>query len=164
MNNNSDSEFRTSRGYQKISQQEGGVSSAVEDYLEMICRLCGREGYARVGKLSEMLNVKPSSASKMLGKLAEMGYIKYDRYEIILLTEEGQKVGTYLLKRHRILEEFLTRIGSPNPLEETELIEHSLSIQTVNRLNALLAFFRSDEQAFRKFQLLWETNDGKTEP
>ncbi len=164
MNSNSDSEFRTSRGYQKISQQEGQLSSAEEDYLEMICRLCGRGGYARVGKLSEMLHVKPSSASKMIGKLAEMGYVKYDRYEIILLTEEGQKAGAYLLERHRILEEFLTRIGSRNPLEETELIEHSLSAQTVDRLNDLLTFFRTDEQAFLRFQTLREKRADETKP
>jgi Mn-dependent DtxR family transcriptional regulator len=39
---------------------------------------------------------------------------------------------------------FCASIGSSNPLEEAELIEHSLSLATVSDLEDLLAFFRSD--------------------
>lgn len=141
MNNNINSDFRTVRGYQLVNQRKGQLTPALEDYLEMVYRLCMKNDYARVGKLSELLNVKPSSASKMIFKLADLGYLKYDRYEIILLTDSGREIGRYLLKRHKTVESFLTLIGSPNPLEETELVEHSLSPSTVSDLNDLLEFF-----------------------
>ena len=143
--------FRTSRGYQMLSQQEGALTSSMEDYLEMIYRACSQNGYSRVGKVSEMLHVKPSSASKMIFKLADMGYIDYDRYEIIQLTETGKKAGAALLRRHTIIEEFLGLIGSPNSLEETELIEHSLSDTTVESLQVLIEYFRSDTRAESRF-------------
>ena len=134
------SDFRTVRGYQTLSNREGKLTPALEDYLEMAYRLCIDNDYARVGQLSELLNVKPSSVSKMISKLTELGYLKYDRYEIIKLTESGQELGKYLLMRHKTLEGFLTLIGSLKILEETELIEHSLSPETVSDITDLLEF------------------------
>lgn len=151
MNNSKNSDFRTVRGYQLLSRQEGQLTPALEDYLEMAYRLCTENNYTRVGKLSELLNVKPSSASKMIFKLAGLGYLKYDRYEIIQLTDDGRKIGEYLLKRHETVEKFLTLIGSSNPLEETELVEHSLSSSTVSDLNDLIEYFRINKAAQRSF-------------
>ncbi|HML46353.1 MAG TPA: iron dependent repressor, metal binding and dimerization domain protein [Clostridia bacterium] len=145
------SDFRTFRGYQLVNQQEGQLTPALEDYLEMIYRLCLENDYARVGKLSELLNVRPSSASKMIAKLASLDYIQYDRYEIILLTESGRKKGAYLLRRHEAVESFLRLIGSENALEETELIEHSLSPSTVSNLTALLEFFQRNDALWNQF-------------
>jgi Mn-dependent DtxR family transcriptional regulator len=108
----------------------------------MTARLCLQSNYARVGRLSDLLNVKPPSASKMISKLSLLGYLKYDRYDIIQLTEKGWETGAYLLKRHETVEDFLRLIGSSNPLEETELIEHSLSVSTLEALEDILAFFR----------------------
>lgn len=153
MNNNENSDFRTVRGYQLAKQQEGQLTPALEDYLEMVYRLCLDNDYARVGKLSELLNVRPSSASKMILKLANLGYVKYDPYEIIQLTERGKKIGAYLLKRHKTVEYFLKQIGSSKPLEETELIEHSLSPDTVANIAALLEFFQSDRDLWNQFNI-----------
>ena len=146
--------FRTSRGYEMLSQQEGALTSSMEDYLEMIYRECSESGYSRVGKVSEMLHVKPSSASKMIFKLADMGYLKYDRYEIIQLTETGKQAGAALLHRHTVIAEFLQLVDSPNILEETELIEHSLSAATVANLQLLTDFFRSDREAAEKYRAM----------
>lgn len=143
--------YRTVRGYQLANQQEGQLTPALEDYLEMTYRLCMKNEYTRVGKLSEVLNVKPSSTSKMIFKLAGLGYLKYDRYEIIQLTDMGREIGEYLLNRHETLERFLKLIGSTNPLEETELIEHSLSPSTVADLITLLEFFQFNADAFNNY-------------
>lgn len=151
MNHETNAEFRTFRGYQMISQREGQLTPAMEDYLEMIYRLCSESGYTRVGKLSELLHVKPSSASKMMTKLAQMGYLKYERYEIILLTEAGKTAGEFLLERHNTVEQFLLLAGSSDSLEETELIEHSLSDRTVSCLKTMLEFFQSDPEAKKHF-------------
>ncbi|MEA4890994.1 MAG: iron dependent repressor, metal binding and dimerization domain protein [Peptococcaceae bacterium] len=152
MNENTNSDFRTVRGYQLANQRQGQLTSALEDYLEMTCRLCLENNYARVGQLSELLNVKPSSASKMISKLAGLGYLKYDRYEIIQLTDSGWEMGQYLLKRHETIESFLALIGSSNPLEEAELVEHSLSSSTVSDLNDLLEFFKLNPALQSSFQ------------
>jgi len=58
------SEFHTVRGYQLIEQEKKLLTSAMEDYLEMIFRNIKKEGYMRINTLAEMLNVRPSSATK----------------------------------------------------------------------------------------------------
>ncbi len=151
MDGKGDPGFRTLRGYQTFDRNEGKLSPAVEDYLEMIFRQCAEEGYTRVGKISEGLHVKPSSASKMIGRLAREGYLKYGRYEIVRLTEAGRKLGEYLLARHNTVAEFLDLIGSENVLEEVEIIEHPLSPSTVSNLRTLLDFFRSYPLAREEF-------------
>jgi len=73
----------------------------MEDYVEMLYR-CTMEGedYIRLNKLSAMLNVRDSSASKMMQKLGKLGLIDYEKHGIIRLTALGIKVGNYLLCRH----------------------------------------------------------------
>jgi Mn-dependent DtxR family transcriptional regulator len=151
MSNSTNSDFRTVRGYQLVNHKEGQLTPALEDYLEMAYRLCMENNYTRVGKLSELLNVKPSSASKMISKLANLGYLKYDRYEIIQMTDRGREIGEYLLKRHETVESFLRLIGSTSPLEETELIEHSLSSSTVSDLKDLLEYFKLNTDVKKSF-------------
>lgn len=134
-------EFHTVRGYQLKKQNEGKLTPALEDYLEMTYRLCLEGHYTRINKLSERLNVRPPSASKMISRLMKLGYLEYDSLDSIMLTEEGRKAGAYLLERHNIIERFLSLVGSANPLEETELVEHMLCTCTVLKIQALLEFF-----------------------
>lgn len=157
MNSNTNSDFRTVRGYQLANKKKGQITPAMEDYLEMVFRLCAEYNYARIGQLSELLHVKPSSASKMISKLADLGYLKYDRYEIIQLTETGHEFGEYLLKRHETVEAFLKLVGNSDPLEETELIEHALSSSTVDAIGALNAFFAEEEGIRQKFIAFMES-------
>lgn len=154
MNKSADSEFRTVRGYQKINQQGGQLTPALEDYLEMVCRQCGINNYTRVGRIAELLNVTPSSASKMIFKLVDLGYVKYEQREIILLTDKGRELGAFLLNRHNTVEQFLKLIGIADSLEETELVEHSLNTTTVEHLNMLLEFFKRYPDALRSFNEL----------
>lgn len=151
MNKSADSEFRTVRGYQKISQKGGQLTPALEDYLEMVYRRCGMNNYTRVGRIAELLNVTPSSASKMIFKLADLGYVKYEQREIILLTDKGRELGAFLLNRHNTVEQLLKLIGVSDSLEETELVEHSLNGATVERLNMLLEFFKRHPDILRDF-------------
>ncbi len=160
-----DYEFRTVRGYQLINRQQNQLTSAMEDYLEMACRLCVQEGYTRIGRLSESLHVRPSSASKMVSRLVNQGFLAYDHYESIRLTDQGKRVGEYLIERHNTVEQFLKLIGNSNPLEETELIEHTLNPDTVYRLKTLLEFFQWDKMALKHFHDFQEIRGvGEGEP
>lgn len=147
------SEFHTVRGYQLIEQEKKLLTSAMEDYLEMIFRNIKKEGYMRINTLAEMLNVRPSSATKMVQKLSEKGFVEYKRYGIIILTEKGKALGEFLLKRHNIIEKFLRSIGiSDNLLIETELIEHNLSVDTLRSIDELNSFFEEYPEILEKFR------------
>ena len=144
MKNEYNPEFHTVRGYQLKNKKQGQLTPALEDYLEMAYRMCMEEDYVRVGKLSHQLHVKPPSASKMVLRLVELGYLEYDQYDSIRLTKKGKEKGAYLLERHDIIEQFLRMIGNSNPLEEAELIEHSLSASTISKIKILVKFFTTN--------------------
>jgi Mn-dependent DtxR family transcriptional regulator len=135
------------------------LTSAMEDYLEMIYRSTQGEDYFRIQELADKLNVRASSATKMVQKLGEIGLIKYKKYGIIELSEQGKELGAYLLSRHKIIESFLTNIGiDENLLVETELIEHYISSNTLEHLEMLNKFFTSNPELIRRYRLYVSAN------
>ncbi|OPX42952.1 transcriptional regulator MntR [Ruminiclostridium hungatei] len=135
------SKFHTVRGYQLLSQNKNLLTSAMEDYLEMIYRNSLKEGYMRINTLSELLNVAAPSATKMVQKLSKLGLLDYKKYGIIFLTENGREIGKFLLERHNTIQEFLGNLGvSEDILTETELIEHYVSLATLNKIGLFNKF------------------------
>ncbi|MGQ9825474.1 MAG: transcriptional regulator MntR [Desulfotomaculales bacterium] len=144
-------EFFTFREYMK--KDEGLLTASMQDYLEMIYRLSREAGFTRVNDLAAALNVQPPSATKMVQKLAEAGVVKYERYGIILLSRKGEELGRSLLRRHRVIEDFLRLLGvSRGVLEETEKIEHTVGAATLESLADLVEFFRSRPEVARDFR------------
>ena len=137
--------FHTVRGYENINLTTKLLTPSMEDYLEMIYRCTIEDGVVRLNKIAQMLNVRDSSASKMMKKLGELALIKYEKYGAIMLTEEGISVGKYLLERHNIIESFLKYLGGKEEvLQETELIEHIISIKTTHNIYMLNMFFEEN--------------------
>lgn len=77
--------FHTPSGYRDTSGRK--LTEAMEDYLEMICRTEGES--IRIGELATALQVRPSSATRMVQKLAEGGWLTYNRYDVVRPTAEG---------------------------------------------------------------------------
>ena len=137
--------FHTVRGYENINLTTKLITPSMEDYLEMIYRCSIEEEVVRLNKIAQMLNVRDSSASKMMKKLGELLLIKYEKYGVIMLTNEGISVGKYLLERHNIIESFLKYLGGKDEvLQETELIEHIISIKTTQHISMLNMFFEEN--------------------
>lgn len=137
--------FYTLKGYQDNAKNE--LTPAMEDYLEMICRLIEESDVVRTSELSAHLHVKPSSASKMIGQLRDAAYIDAEKYGYIRLTEKGRRAGGYLLYRHRVLQRFLCALNqSENQLEQVEKIEHFLDRATVENLDALTTRLESERR------------------
>lgn len=123
-------EFKTLKRYNKNT-----ITYAMEDYLEMICRSCEKDGYVRMNSLAFKLGVNPSSASKMVSNLKKQGLVEYEKYGVVKPTEKGIEFGKYLLHRHEILKEFFSIInGSEDVTDEIEPIEHYLSKETIENI------------------------------
>lgn len=132
-----ENEFHTLKGYQLVEDEE--ITPAMEDYLEMFCRIFKDKPRVRVRDIAEKLNVRPPSASKMISQLCQLGYLSAEKYGEISLTEKGKAAGHYLLYRHSVIHSFLCFLnGSDNELEEAEKIEHFLSRKTVKNMESLL--------------------------
>ncbi|HEY8500114.1 MAG TPA: iron dependent repressor, metal binding and dimerization domain protein [Clostridia bacterium] len=154
--------FHTVRGYELLNQNKKELTSAMEDYLEMIYRNIGQEGYMRINMLSELLNVKPSSATRMVQKLKELGLIYYEKYGIIFLSEDGKEYGRFLLERHNVVEKFLKSLGiKENLLTETELVEHNISKNTMERINKLNQILEAHPEIISEFESFSRKNECK---
>jgi DtxR family Mn-dependent transcriptional regulator len=128
------------RGEQPADNEGSLLTAAMEDCLEMIARLRAQAGYVRVGMLSEALQVRASSASKMVTRLRQLHYVDFDSNDNIIFSAAGSRIAAYLLHRHDIVERFLLLLGSKQPASETEQAEHYLSPDTVQRLAVLVQF------------------------
>ena len=150
-------DFYTQKGYQMRSQH--ALTGAMEDYLEMICRQAEADGCARIGLLAEGLNVRPSSASKMVYQLRALGLVAFEKYGLIQPTEKGWSVGRWLLHRHEVLHRFFCMLnGSTDELELVEQVEHYLNEDTVRNLEALLERLEREYHKKRIYLSVVEAN------
>jgi Mn-dependent DtxR family transcriptional regulator len=119
----------------------------MEDYLEVIYELVLQKGYATTIDISDYLNVSSPSVTRMMKKLHETGFIRYERYRGMSLTEKGVEVAKAIHKRHGILAEFFKMIGVQDDIanEDAEGIEHHLHSETLMKLEG---FVRSMKRTY----------------
>ena len=136
------------------------ATPSMEDYLESIYNLIEEKGYARVSDIAEVLNVHPSSVTKMVQKLDKNRYLNYEKYRGLVLTTEGKKMGNRLVDRHSLLESFLQTIGvrEDKIYKDVEGIEHHLSEDSLTCIDNLLKFFAQNPEQVKELKRMLETN------
>lgn len=116
-----------------------------EDYLRVIYDISVKNGYARVADIAERLEVKPSSVTEMIKKLASKNLVVYKRYRAVTLTEEGRKIGEALKERYNALVELLRVLQVPEEiaLDDACKMEHELHPETITQLKKFMYFLKS---------------------
>jgi DtxR family transcriptional regulator, manganese transport regulator len=128
----------------KRDSAEEQHTDRMEDYLEVIYELINQKGYATAVDISESLNVSSPSVTKMLQRLDECKYLRYERYRGVNLTNEGIAVAQNIREKHRLLAEFLEMIGVDRSIAnlDAEGIEHHLHPETLKRLQQFIKTFK----------------------
>jgi len=124
----------------KKNRHISSLSASLEDYLETIAALKRENRYARVVDIAKSLNVKSSSVNFAINFLSENGLVKHKRYGYVDLTERGEKIALEIQTKHDVLYKFLNTllfINSEIAYKEACRIEHSVGIETVQRLERL---------------------------
>lgn len=135
----------SSKGEEKKEKNSFDLSPSLEDYLEEIYRFSLTQPIVRVSEISHKLNVAQPSVTKALRRLKLKEYITYQRYGLIGLTDKGNRIGSFLVKRNQILQEFLLLLSAQcNVSEEAEAMEHYLSVSTINVIQTFVAFMRQN--------------------
>lgn len=117
------------------------LSRSVEDYLKAIYALSERGGPASTSSIAETLDVQPASVSGMIKRLAEAGYVRHAPYRGVRLTALGTREALRIVRRHRVLETYLSqRLGYSwdDVHEEAERLEHAASDDLIDRMAAAL--------------------------
>ena len=105
-------------------------SQAVQDYLKTIHSLEGSERRVRLIDIAARLQVRAPSVTGMLKRLADAGWIDYEPGSGARLTSEGISEARRVIRRHRLVELFLTRVLGLDWSEvdaEAEALEHAIS-------------------------------------
>ncbi|HEX6110156.1 MAG TPA: metal-dependent transcriptional regulator [Ktedonobacteraceae bacterium] len=95
----------------------------------------------RLQSLEPTGQLSDATVTQLFKWLGDRGYVRYTPYHGVELTETGQQMATVLVRRHRLLELFLTQImGFPLDEVDTEAeqLEHAISEAFVDRMDALL--------------------------
>ncbi|MBM3881508.1 MAG: transcriptional regulator MntR [Verrucomicrobia bacterium] len=144
---------------------ESAPSQSAEDYLERIHELIEEKGYARVVDIATTLAVSQASVTNMVQRLDEQGYVHYEKYRGLLLTEKGRAVACGIRKRHETLSQFFSLFGLDAATQQRDIegIEHHLSPATVLILADLVRFFEDNPAYLRQFGRFRHQAEGRPE-
>jgi DtxR family Mn-dependent transcriptional regulator len=113
------------------------LTHSQEDYLKALYNLAGAKVIVKTSPLARSVRVSMASVTEMLGKLAALGLVHYDRYRGATLTPEGEAVALEIIRHHRLLETYLTeKLGYSwdEVHDEAELLEHVISERMEQRM------------------------------
>lgn len=129
-------------------------SQSAEDYLERIHELIQAKGYARVVDIASSLKVRQASVTSMVQKLARAGFVKYEKYRGLILTDEGRAVALTIQHRHETLSRFFSLFGLDAETQRADIegIEHHLSPDTLAMFADLAAFFEESPESLKAFK------------
>lgn len=122
------------------------VSASLEDYLEAIYHTVGAKGAARAKDIVLRMGVNNSSVTQALRSLAEKDLVNYAPYDVITLTEAGQRIALDVVQRHTILREFLGKVLGLPPDEADAgacRMEHAISGDILDRLVKFVEYFEN---------------------
>lgn len=123
------------------------LSRSVEDYLKAIYHLSSQGGFATTSDIAAMLMVAPPSVSGMIRRLSETGLIEHVPYRGVQLTNQGRRAALRMIRRHRVLELYLTErldYDWDGVHDEAERMEHAVSDELIDRMARALGNPRYD--------------------
>src|SRR5258708_15466043 len=129
-----------------IRSPQPPLTRSVEDYLKSVFHLTSQGGFATTSDIAEMLSVAPPSVSGMMKRLSEPGLIEHVPYRGVQLTPQGRRAALPMIRRHRILESYLTgKLGYD--LGDVHVgaarMEHAVSEKLIERTSDALGEPRS---------------------
>lgn len=128
------------------------LSPSLQDYLEEMYRLSININEIRVSDVAQVLDVSLPSVVKALHKLSSRGYVIYQPYEAIKLTDKGISEGKFLVQRNQLLKDFLLVLKTSSDIDrEAESMEHYLSFSTIQAIEKFVHFMRNNPEIQEKY-------------
>jgi len=122
--------------------EEPRTTHAIEDYLKSIYQLAEEAQPVIAARIADETGVSPSTIFSTLQRLAREGYVTVNRRKEIQLTADGRKVAERIVRRHFLIERFLTDLLGLDWVkahQEAHRMEHAISQEVEERLAKLLS-------------------------
>jgi DtxR family transcriptional regulator, Mn-dependent transcriptional regulator len=117
------------------------TSPAVEDYLKTIYALEEESEPVIAARIAHEAGVSPATMVATLRRLEREGYVKLEHRKAIQLTTTGKQIAEKILRRHYLIERFLTDLLGLDWVkahQEAHRLEHAVSQDVEERLAKLL--------------------------
>lgn len=117
-----------------MTLQESG-----EMYLETILVLSRQKSQVRAIDVGEHMGYSKPSVSRAIGLLKQGGFVVVDGDGHITLTDAGAEVAEKIYARHRLITDFLIRLGvdEQTALDDACKMEHHISDASFNAIKRL---------------------------
>ena len=120
---------------------EDHATVAEEEYLQIIFWL-EEAGLPMTGaNVARAMQLSPPTVHEMIGRLERDGYVSRGEDKSLMFTEDGREHAQAIVRRHRLIERFLTDVlGIPwdEVHEEAERLEHAMSPVLEERMLAAI--------------------------
>jgi len=105
----------------------------IEEYLEAIYDIAGKDGTAKTTEIAERLQNAPASVTEVFQRMERNGLVHYEPHKGASLAKKGLKIAMKLKRKHRLLEVFLARfLHLPHEKihDQACKMEHTISDET----------------------------------
>jgi len=117
------------------------VTSATEEYLEIIYKLQRKSGVATTSDLVRLLKVAPGTVTNTIARLERESFVIHEPYRGVRLTEKGQRIALRTIRKHRLSERLLTdllNVEWEKVHEAACKLEHSISDEIAKKIEKAL--------------------------
>ncbi len=116
------------------------ANETAEDYVEAVMELIEEFGECRVLDLARYFNVSHVTVSRIVKRLHDEKLLRSRPYRPVELTPEGTKLAKRVKERHKIVLDFLIKLGvdEANAKIDSEGIEHHVSSTTIDAMKIFL--------------------------
>ncbi|MCC8181112.1 MAG: metal-dependent transcriptional regulator [Planctomycetes bacterium] len=122
---------------------ENKPSPTLLAYVESIYKLSSASGAAHASDIAESLGVHKSTVTAALRSLRQLGLVRYQAYEPVVLTDEGTRQAEKAVCRNAVVAAFLTQVLALRKEEAENLAPRIASAITGEVLNRMAAFVQS---------------------
>lgn len=123
----------------------------IEDYVELVYNIQKKKERVQTNDIASALNINPASVTEIFQKLSNEGYIEYEKYSGVELTEKGRKIAIKTKKKHDTLKKFLIILGVSEEIADEDAckIEHNVNQETMEILRKFVKFARLEDGCSR---------------
>ncbi|HEY8542420.1 MAG TPA: metal-dependent transcriptional regulator [Pseudothermotoga sp.] len=140
------------RGRKKI------LTPALEDYLTIIYEIQQKQPAARISTIARKVGVSLPSVTNAVRRLADLGYVEYEKYGLIILTNKGKRKAQIMrVLQQRICNFFYYVLGVPVDVSDkiSKHLSHYLTARARERVKEfyrlILDFDETKAKDLRKF-------------
>jgi Mn-dependent DtxR family transcriptional regulator len=121
--------------------REKTMTPVLEDYLKAIFTITEEKPVARVKDIAEIIGVSLPSVTNALKRLKDLGYVEYEKYGLIMLSEKGYAKAQSLKKVNEFVQTFFSKLVGLDAKESASLscrVEHFFEGETYDRIEQFI--------------------------